>query len=42
LIWLLFDEKTAEGVQSTAQYFPQPPVMGGLPWKAPPCGVKWK
>jgi len=38
----LFGEETAKGVQSTAQYFPQLPVMGELPWKAPPpCGVKW-
>lgn len=42
LIWLLFDEETARGVQSTAQYFPQPPVMGELPWTPPPCGVKWE
>jgi cyclohexyl-isocyanide hydratase len=41
LILLLFDEGTAKGVQSTAQYFPQPPVMGELPWTPPPCGVKW-
>ena len=42
LIVLLFGEETAKGVQSTAQYFPQLPVMGQLPWKAPPpYGVKW-
>jgi transcriptional regulator GlxA family with amidase domain len=41
LILLLFDEDTAKGVQSTAQYFPQPPVMGELPWTPPPCGIKW-
>lgn len=40
LIWLLFDEKTAEGVQETTQYLPQPPVNGTLD---PPgeCPVKW-
>src|SRR5262249_17446367 len=41
LIMLLFDEDTAKAVQSTAQYFPQPPVMGELPWTPPPCPVKW-
>ena len=41
LIMLLFDEDTAKGVQSTAQYFPQPPVMGELPWTPGQCPVKW-
>jgi hypothetical protein len=38
---LLFGDGTAKGVQSTTQYFRQPPVMGELPWKLPLCPVKW-
>jgi cyclohexyl-isocyanide hydratase len=41
LILLLFGEDTAKGVQSTTQYFPQPPVMGDLPWATDGCPVKW-
>lgn len=41
LILLLFGEKTAKGVQKSTQYFPQPPVMGELPWEPPPCKIKW-
>lgn len=41
LILMLFGEKTAKGVQKATQYFPQPPVMGELPWKPPSCPVKW-
>ena len=40
LIWLLFDKETAEGVQETTQYLPQPPVKGKLP--APgKCRMNW-
>jgi transcriptional regulator GlxA family with amidase domain len=40
LIWLLFDEKTAENVQKTTQYLPQPPVSGKL--DAPEaCWLNW-
>jgi transcriptional regulator GlxA family with amidase domain len=41
LIVLLFGEETAKNVQATTQYFPQPPVMGELPWKPPACMIKW-
>jgi transcriptional regulator GlxA family with amidase domain len=41
LILLLFGEGTAKNVQVTTQYFPQPPVMGELPWAPPACPVKW-
>jgi cyclohexyl-isocyanide hydratase len=40
LIELLFDRATAESVQVTTQYFPQPPVMGVIP-AAPACPVTW-
>ena len=40
LISLLFDDATAEGVQVTTQYFPQPPVMGTIP-AAPRCMINW-
>jgi len=40
LVALLFGDASAESVQVTTQYFPQPPVMGTLP--APPaCPVSW-
>jgi transcriptional regulator GlxA family with amidase domain len=41
LIVLLYGEETAKNVQSTTQYFPQPPVMGELPWTPPACPVTW-
>ena len=41
LIALLFDDQTAEGVQLTTQYFPDPPVCGRIPHKAPACPVTW-
>jgi transcriptional regulator GlxA family with amidase domain len=41
LISLLFDEKTAEGVQVTTQYFPKPPVSGRIPHDVPVCRVTW-
>jgi transcriptional regulator GlxA family with amidase domain len=41
LIALLFDDKTAEGVQLTTQYFPQPPVRGHIPRAVPACPVTW-
>ncbi len=40
LIKLLFDEKTAEGVQATTQYFPRPPVHGHL-GTTPACMLHW-
>ena len=40
LISLLFGEETAESVQRTTQYFPDPPVMGKLP-DAPACRMNW-
>jgi transcriptional regulator GlxA family with amidase domain len=40
LIELLTDRATAERVQLTTQYFPDPPVSGTIP-KAPPCRVHW-
>jgi transcriptional regulator GlxA family with amidase domain len=40
LITLLFDRETAEDVQRTTQYFPEPPVTGSIP-VAPACPVKW-
>jgi len=42
LIVLLYGEETAKNVQATTQYFPQPPVMGELPWEPPACIVQWK
>ena len=41
LISLLFDDKTAESVQVTTQYFPKPPVDGQIPDVPPPCPVTW-
>lgn len=41
LIALLFDEKTAEAVQVTTQYFPRPPVSGRIPHDVPTCPVTW-
>jgi cyclohexyl-isocyanide hydratase len=41
LIMLLFDRETAESVQLTTQYFPEPPVTGNIP-EAKGCPVKWK
>ena len=41
LISLLFGEETAEAVQVTTQYFPQPPVKGSIPSKPPLCRVRW-
>jgi transcriptional regulator GlxA family with amidase domain len=41
LIVLLFGEKIAKNVQRTTQYFPQPPVMGELPWDPGGCPVTW-
>ena len=40
LISLLFDDATAQDVQVTTQYFPQPPVKGEIP-PAPCCPVQW-
>ncbi|MDB5470457.1 MAG: DJ/PfpI family protein [Caulobacter sp.] len=40
LIKLLFDEATAEAVQVSTQYFPDPPVMGTIP-PTPACFVTW-
>ncbi|MCP3400171.1 DJ-1/PfpI family protein [Bradyrhizobium sp. CCGB20] len=40
LISLLFDDKSAEEVQVTTQYFPKPPVMGVIP-ESPGCPIKW-
>ncbi len=40
LIELLFDTQTAIGVQTTTQYFPDPPVMGSIP-EAKGCPVSW-
>jgi cyclohexyl-isocyanide hydratase len=40
LIELLFGMATAETVQVTTQYFPEPPVMGAIP-KAGVCPVQW-
>ncbi|HET6842327.1 MAG TPA: DJ-1/PfpI family protein [Candidatus Angelobacter sp.] len=40
LIALLFDEATAEAVQVTTQYFPEPPVKGRIP-STPKCKVQW-
>jgi len=37
LISLLYDESTAEQVQRTTQYMPDPPVDAKLPGVAPPC-----
>lgn len=41
LIALLFDDTTAESVQTTTQYFPKPPVHGRIPQTVPACPVKW-
>jgi transcriptional regulator GlxA family with amidase domain len=41
LISLLFDDKTAEAVQLTTQYFPDPPVCGRIPRTVPACPVTW-
>lgn len=41
LIDLLFGEETAQSVQITTQYFPQPPVHGALP-QPPKCPVTWR
>jgi transcriptional regulator GlxA family with amidase domain len=41
LISLLFDDKTAQSVQLTTQYFPQPPVSGSIPPDVPACPVRW-
>lgn len=41
LIALLYDDKTAEAVQVTTQYFPKPPVLGVIP-DAPACPVHWQ
>lgn len=40
LIELLFDKATAQSVQVTTQYFPEPPVTGQIP-DAPACPVQW-
>ncbi|MEO6817648.1 MAG: DJ-1/PfpI family protein [Edaphobacter sp.] len=40
LITLLYDEATAEQVQITTQYFPQPPVSATLP-PTPTCPLTW-
>jgi transcriptional regulator GlxA family with amidase domain len=40
LISLLFGDKSAEEVQVNTQYFPKPPVMGGIP-QSPECSIKW-
>jgi transcriptional regulator GlxA family with amidase domain len=40
LISLLFDDKSAEKVQRTTQYFPRPPVMGVIP-RSPECSIRW-
>ena len=40
LIWLLFDKNTAERVQETTQYLPQPPVSGKLGTPAE-CWLNW-
>lgn len=40
LIELLRGRATAQRVQLTTQYFPDPPVSGTIP-SAPPCGVQW-
>jgi hypothetical protein len=40
LISLLFDDKSAEKVQITTQYFPRPPVMGVIP-RSPECSIRW-
>jgi len=40
LISLLFGDASAESVQVTTQYFPQPPVMGVIP-PAPSCPINW-
>lgn len=41
LISLLFDDKTAEAVQVSIQYFPIPPVSGRIPKVVPACPVNW-
>jgi cyclohexyl-isocyanide hydratase len=42
LIMLLFDEATAENVQTQTQYFPKPPVNAPFPQPpAPACMVRW-
>jgi transcriptional regulator GlxA family with amidase domain len=41
LVALLFDDKTAEAVQLTTQYFPAPPVCGRIPHNAPACPLTW-
>jgi transcriptional regulator GlxA family with amidase domain len=41
LISLLFDDRTAESVQLTTQYFPHPPVHGRIPHDVPRCPVTW-
>jgi transcriptional regulator GlxA family with amidase domain len=41
LIELLFDRETAEAVQVSTQYFPEPPVTGHIP-TAGACPVKWR
>jgi cyclohexyl-isocyanide hydratase len=40
LISLLFGEESAEDVQVSTQYFPQPPVTGVIP-STPACMIKW-
>lgn len=40
LIELLYDKATAEQVQITTQYFPQPPVAATLP-STPACPLQW-
>jgi transcriptional regulator GlxA family with amidase domain len=42
LIMLLFDEATAENVQTLTQYFPKPPVAAPFPGPpAPACTMRW-
>jgi cyclohexyl-isocyanide hydratase len=40
LIFLLFGEESAQDVQVSTQYFPQPPVMGVIP-RTPRCRIEW-
>ena len=41
LISLLYDDETAEQVQKSTQYFPDPPVDAKLPSEVPACPVTW-
>jgi cyclohexyl-isocyanide hydratase len=42
LIVLLFGEDAAKEVQTSTQYFPNPPVMAPFPDFPPTCPIKWR